>query len=316
MIRLRPFTNRDTPRLAELWRSCVETTGLVQPMTTLVFDQYILSKPYFDRTGLILAEDDSGLVGFAHAGFGPTENGQSLDYELGVTCMLLVHPRVDFLLVATELLAAAENYLRTNGAKVLYAGALHPLTPFYYGFYGGSEMPGVLDANGPLQSLLQASGYQPCSEIVIYQKEFATHKPYLDRRMMMIRRRYQVAIVDDPPYLNWWEACTQGDFERRHFQLLDNQRGNQVASASLRFFDLPGTGIASGGCGFTNLLVDPALRRQGLGIYLITEMLKYLQANQCLFLEAQTMATNVNAIALYEKMGYLKVGTGTAFRKS
>ena len=48
----------------------------MQPMSIAVLERYVLSKPTFDPQGLIVATDEDKLVGFAHAGFGPDEQGQ------------------------------------------------------------------------------------------------------------------------------------------------------------------------------------------------------------------------------------------------
>ena len=74
LIEYRAFRNTDPPQLAEIWRSNSTSRGLMQPMSTAVFERFVLSKPTFDRQGLVVAVDEDKIVGFAHAGFGPTED--------------------------------------------------------------------------------------------------------------------------------------------------------------------------------------------------------------------------------------------------
>jgi hypothetical protein len=64
LITFRTFRNSDPPRLAELWRSQPPQRGLMQPMSAGLFERLVLSKPYFDRDGLILAVNDDRIVGF------------------------------------------------------------------------------------------------------------------------------------------------------------------------------------------------------------------------------------------------------------
>lgn len=71
MIHFRSFRNTDPPALCEIWRSQPPRRGLVSSLSPMLLDRYVLSKPYFDREGLIVAEDDDRPIGFAHAGFGP-----------------------------------------------------------------------------------------------------------------------------------------------------------------------------------------------------------------------------------------------------
>ncbi len=156
MIRYRAFLNSDPPRLAEIWRACAGRGGLAQPVSTAMIELLVLAKQYFDREGVILALDDERPVGFAHAGFGPNETETDIATDLGVTLLVLTvpHPQQDA--IAEQLLARSEAYLRGRGAKVLYAGGIRPLNPFYWGLYGGSEPPGVPDSDRESQALFRA----------------------------------------------------------------------------------------------------------------------------------------------------------------
>ena len=59
-------------------------------MTSQVLESTVLSKPYFEREGLIVATEDDQVIGFVHAGFGPDANGARLDTSIGATSMLRV----------------------------------------------------------------------------------------------------------------------------------------------------------------------------------------------------------------------------------
>jgi len=314
VIHYRTFLNSDPPRLAELWRACTQYRSLLQPMTAGMYEALVFNKPYFDRAGLNIAEDEQGLLGFSHAGFGPSEDAATLDLDLGVTSLLLLHPRADAA-VGDELLNRAEVYLRSRGAKVLYGGSLRPLNPFYLGLYGGSELPGILDSDAALQRFYLGHGYREIDRVFVFRKQVSDYRALMDRRMMQIRRKIQIAIVEEPPAKSWWDACTQGEFERRQFQLLDHQMGKTLAVASLRNLDPPHAGIATGGCGLMELWVDPAHRREGYAAYLLNEVLRYLQEMGYVQLEAQTMQANAAAIAFYLKLGFVQADAGSVFRK-
>ncbi len=315
MILYRPFLNTDPPRLAEIWRSNAERRGLMQPMSALLFEQHVLSKPYFDRQGLLIATDESVPVGFAHAGFGPNAALSSLERDLGVTSLLVVHPTLQAQGIEQELLAHSENYLIGRGAKVLYGGSIFPLNPFYVGLYGGSEMPGILDSDASIQELFREQGYREIDRVLVFQRTVADFRAPVDRQLMQIRRRSQMAIVNEPPTHTWWQACTLGEFERTEYQLLDRTLGNTLASATFRNVDHPvgTTGLRT--TGLIDVHVDPGALRQGMATFLLAESMKQMQELGVGLVEAQTMERNTAAVALYKKLGFVQVDAGRVYRK-
>ncbi|MEX0977685.1 MAG: hypothetical protein WDZ48_02470, partial [Pirellulales bacterium] len=183
----RAFHNTDPPQLAEIWRSQQASRGLMQPMSVAVLDHYVLSKPTFDPRGLIVAVEDDKLVGFSHAGFGPSEDGSRLSTERGVTSVVMIRPDAEQA-VAGELLARSEAYLKGQGAKKLYGGGSYPLSPFYYGLYGGSEPSGVLDSDARTQAIFRESGYHEARRSLVLHRDLAGFRPLVDRQQMQIRR--------------------------------------------------------------------------------------------------------------------------------
>jgi GNAT superfamily N-acetyltransferase len=301
--------------LAELWRSCADRQSLVQPMTIATFEQSVLNKPYFEREGLWLALDEAQPMGFVHAGFGPNEDESSLSKELGVTSMLLVRPQPGRSDVAGQLLTHAENYLRGRGAKVLYAGGVRPLNPFYLGLYGGSELPGVLDSDAAMQDVFLSHGYREIDRTIIFQRSLSSFRAPIDRHQMQVRRRTQVAVVPEPPTRTWWEACTLGEFERVEFQLLDRTQGKQIATATVRPLENtpanPGVRVS----GLIDVQVDSSALHQGLATFLVSEALKELQQQGVAVVEAQTMHRNTAATGLYHKLGFTRIDGGAVYRK-
>ena len=152
-MRFRPFRNSDPPLLAKIWSRQPPHRGYARDVTAELLDIYVFSKPYFDRNGLIVAEDNGEVIGFAHAGFGPDEEMGNFSTDLGVTCMVMADPNVDFETLGPQLLAESESYLKRSGTKVMYGGGMYPLNPFYLGLYGGSESPGVLESDKPRLAL-------------------------------------------------------------------------------------------------------------------------------------------------------------------
>ena len=314
-MELRPFLNSDPPHLADIWRSQGRRPGLLQPLHTAHFEQFVLGKPYFDPRGLILAVDGVHRLGFVHAGFGPDESLREIDTDLGVTCMLMVRDEANFGELGPRLLRASEAYLQGRQAKVLYGGAIAPLNPFYFGLYGGSELPGVLDHETALQQLYLTSGYQVCTRVVILQCELATFRPSVQRKQLALARISEIREQIDAPASNWWEACVLSGFEILRFRAFRTADRSMVAEAVFRDLGPMTTLHGVRAAGLVRLEVNESARRQGWGSYLLGEALRRLYAIGFSLVEVQTMDYNSPALELYAKLNFRRTGSGTVFRR-
>jgi ribosomal protein S18 acetylase RimI-like enzyme len=315
VIRYRHFRNCDPPGIAEVWRIQPPLHGRIQPLSPLLLEYQIFSRPYFDHAGLIVAVDGETIVGFAHAGFGASDDRSALDHETGVVCQLLVAPREDRDDIVRELLTHAEAYLQERGAKLIYAGGIHPVNPFYLGLYGGSELPGVLASDAAMLSAF-ASGYREIDRVVLLERELASFRAPVDRRTMQVRRTYHIEATFDPPAANWWDACTYGSADRTRF-VLRQPRDTQV-SAMVTFWDMEPLASSWGvhAVGLVELVTLESLRRQGLAMFLIGEALRQLQAHGVQRCQVQAMQSNKAALALYKKLGFVEIDQGIVLRKS
>ena len=57
-----------------------------------------------------------------------------------------------------------------------------------------------------------------------------------------------------------------------------------------------------------NLAVSPVYRRQGIGQALVNSLVEYLQGNGIIALFLEVRVSNAQAIALYQKMGFIQIG--------
>lgn len=287
----------------------------MQPMSASLFADLVLSKPYFDNAGLIVALDDGQAVGFVHAGFGPNEDQSGLSTQWGVTSMLMVRPDHRRLGIGTELLARSEAYLRSRGAQVLYGGEIRPLIPFYLGLYGGSEMPGVLDSDADAQRRYRAAGYQAIDRVVILQRELGGFRPLVNRQQIQLRRQMSITAVPDPPSRSWWDACTYGQFNRERFDLSARSGGPVLATATAWFMEPLSMSWGVRSAGLVDLDVVASHRHQGLATFLLGETFQRLRDDGYALVEVQTMSQNEAARALYAKLGFNQIDQGVVFRK-
>jgi ribosomal protein S18 acetylase RimI-like enzyme len=315
MLTYRTFRNSDPPAIAALWRSRAGQPGLWQPVSPDLFEQLIFAKLYFEHPGLILAHDDNRLVGFAHAGFGPNADETWTSTETGVTCVVMIDPNCAEAEAAGGLLERCEDYLRTRGAKVLYAGGLESLAPFYIGLYGGSELPGVLDSDTAVRQVLLARGYCETDRTVIFRRELDGFESQIDRQQMQVRRQMQVEVTPDAPTNTWWEACTIGEFDLTRFDIVPRGGGSSVATAMFRSLEPSGTVGVGRAVGLIGLSVAAACHRRGLATFLLNEAFRQFLRQGIMHVETQSLETNFAVLGLFQKLGLQETGRAGVWKK-
>jgi ribosomal protein S18 acetylase RimI-like enzyme len=315
MLTYRTFRNTDPPKLASIWRSRAGQQALAQPISVDLLEQYVFAKLYFDYHGLILACDDGEAVGFAHAGFGPDDQEGGVCTEMGTTCLVLTRADCRKAELATGLLEQSEAYLRRQGAKVIYGGGIRPLNAFYFGLYGGSEMPGVLDTDRVAQGAYLARGYEEIDRTLVMQRDLSTFEAVVDRRQMQIRRQMVVEVAIDPPSRTWWEACVLGEFDLTRFALVPRGGGPPAAIATFRSMELTDSSSPGHIMALIDLVVAEAYRRRGLAVFLLSEAFRQFARQGITTIEAQAMQHNVAALGMYRKLNFQQIDQGSVFRK-
>jgi len=321
----RPFRNSDPPAIAEIWRSQPPQRGLLQPVSPQLLEHGIFSKMHFDPEGFIVATRDGQPVGFVHAGFGPNDSGSAIDPTLGTTHMLMLrktssdkkpsdHIQADHSL-ADDLLAASEEYLRSRGTQVIYAGGIRPLNSFYLGLYGGSEIPGVLQTDSVLAEACGRCSYREVDRVIVLQCDLARFRPPLSRGARQMKRTATVIETHDPPATTWWDACVWGSLQCDRFELVDKALKKEIARVS--FWDVQPLSASWGinTAGMFDLYVQPDWRRHGCASHLLGEVFRLFQRQGVTTVEAQTMASNEASLAFYNKLGFVEVDHGLIFRK-
>jgi GNAT superfamily N-acetyltransferase len=281
-------------------------------------DTHALGAVNFDAAGLIVAEKDGRIVGFVHAGFGPEIPVEGTPpfhvcCDMGTLAMLLVEPGPDELALASGLIHAGENYLRDKGAKVIYAGGLFPLNPYYWGIYGGSEGSGVLSRHETFHRAVVERGYEPAATTVLMEADLTAAEPR-DPRAVLIRRQTQIEFVDDATPVNWWQNLALGEFQLVKARLLEKAGGVEIAHAFA--WDMSWFGRRDGRAriGLIDLYVAPEHRGKGFGRFLVADVFRQARENMVTRVAVQTSSTNEPALALYASLGFEPVDAATLYR--
>jgi GNAT superfamily N-acetyltransferase len=319
-IRYRTFRNTDPPHLVDIWRSQPPERALMQPASVALFDMLLFAKQYFDPAGLVLAFDGEVPVGFGHAAFGSTDDGRRIDRTLGVTHLVMVRPHYQGRGIGSQLLIRCEEYLRREGAQVLYAGGVGHLNGFYLGMYGGSELPGVLDSSVYAQKLFLKNDYREIDRVHVLHRDLMTFRPPIDRRLMPLRRNATMRFDYDPPSPNWWHASTYGCFNLVRYALMLKvpTQSTPIEAAAATFWMME-TFTRSWGvhaAGLIDVQTRPELQRQGIATFLLGEAFHHLRSEGTTLVETQTMVHNAAALGLYKKLGFTPADQGAVYRKA
>jgi ribosomal protein S18 acetylase RimI-like enzyme len=315
VVHYRTFRNTDPPGLVAIWNEALTGRGTVQLRGSSALERFVFAKPYFDPAGLLIAEEDGELLGFAHAGFGPNESETALCRNTGVLCALAVRPSHRGHGIGAELLQRGENYLRAAGAKELFVGAMRPVNPFYLALYGGSDLPGILASDTLAEPFLLHQGYQVWQTCLVFQRKLDKAINMADARFVAHRRQYEVRALPQIPLGTWWQECVLGPLEPVEFRLEEAQGNCTVARAAAWEMEGFSWRWNQPAVALTDLAVREDLQRQGLAKYLLAQILRYLKDQYFGVVEAQVLESNEPAIKLFHSLGFEEIDRGRVYRR-
>jgi ribosomal protein S18 acetylase RimI-like enzyme len=300
--------------LVEVWNAAFTGRGAVRLQGPAWLEYFLFSKPYFDPQSVIVACADRQIVGFAQAGFGPTDTENALDPGAGVLCLLGVAPSHRGQGIGSELLRRAEAYLSGQGKPDLFAGPMYPLNPFTFGLYGGSYSPGFLDSDPQARPFLEHRGYAVERTCLVFQRSMQKPLIVSDGRFAAHRLRYE---IQSHPFqeATWWQECILGPVELHEYCLRDKLTGLTAARALLWEMETYTGRWNEHAVGITDLVVPDDLRRQGLAKFLLAQVLRYLSDQFFSIVEIQTLAENIAAIEMLRNLDFQQVDAGHIYRR-
>jgi ribosomal protein S18 acetylase RimI-like enzyme len=304
----RAFRNTDPPRLVQVWNGAFQGRSAVTLRTATPLERFVLSKPYFDPAGLILAEEDGQCVGFIHAGMLEGEPD-------GVISLIAVRPAYQRRGIGRELLRLGEEYLRGGGARAIFAGAARGCNPFYFGLYGGAVCSGFLLSDAAAEPFFLNHGYRVAQTLLVLQRPLDMSLRIVDPRFTLVRNSCQIRL-QTPRQLSCREQeCTIGVVEPVEFRLEDKSTG--TVKCRTLMWEMEGFTNRWGApaVGLLDYQTDPASRRLGLGKYLLATILKQLQDQYFQVVEVHIDESNEPAKSFLSQLGFEQVDVSRSYQK-
>jgi ribosomal protein S18 acetylase RimI-like enzyme len=312
-IQFRSFHNTDPPKLVKLWLECGLGRGAADDLTCDAFEQYVLSQPYFEKAGLIVAELEGNFVGYAHAGFGCNQSETSLCHEAGSICAVMVSPQHRRRGIGRQLVSHAEQFLRDSGANRIYFGAAAPRNPFYVGMYGGSEPAGFLESDENVIPFAQALGLVEVERLAIFQRNMNDSRDPIGLRLMRNKRRYQLRLEMVDSAMSWWWTTRFGRLDSVTAILEPKSGGTPVAHAKCYGLDLYISKWGQRAVGIGDVLVPDEHRRSGYAQTLLVELCNRMKRELVTLIDAQATESDAASIELLRSSGFSRVDTGIVF---
>lgn len=318
-ITVRSFNNFDVEAMVKFWNEAQYPQYRFCPISLDLMEQMVFAKAYFDPRGLKVAFKGKELVGFAHAGFGPNDRYNSVDYRCGCIPMICYKDSPDCEILLAALLDSCEQYLLSFGVQQIQLGALYPMAPFYLGLMRTSDLPGIFWEEAKLIGLAEKRGYRCGSRVNHYSRETEGLEWAYTQQMRDMRRRFQVSVEYCPTPSNWWNSIAMNGITWSHFSLKDREQQDYRAPGSVAHCSLWALDDLSkrspATVGMSHFYVIPSMRNQHLALFMLTEIMRSLTEQHIDRIQVQINADQFEAINLVEKRGFVKFNESVIFVK-
>lgn len=316
MIEYRRFRNSDPPHIRRLWREGGLGRGAATALDADSLESVVFAQAYFDREGLIVATDGDRIVGFVHAGFGPSADEQRLSPAEGTIHAVIVAPSHRRQGIGRELVQRAEAYLLSRGATAIFGGPAPPRDAFYVGIYGGSQPAGFLDSDSLAQPFFTALGYEPHQRRMIFQRSLEEKGEPVGLRLMSVRRSTKLGSVPTPQPQSWWTQTRFSHLDTVTLALLPKTGGQPVAEVTVVGLDHYLASWNQRAIGLVNLHVPEAHRRKGYAQALLVEVCRRVKNDLITLAESHVSEGNTAGIKTLQSAGFRQVDAGVVYRRN
>jgi len=310
VVEYRTFRNTDPPRLVAVWNEVFTQRGASRLTNNNLLERFVLAKQLLDPKGLIVAEVDGECAGYVHAALSQHAFNPQ---KVGVTCALAVRPSYRRKGIGSELLKRSEEYLRGQGAEIISAGGHWPNNPFYLGLYGGCESPGFLISDALAEPFFLKHGYRADQKIIVLHRILDQPTKMFDPRFVSMKQRFELEFGSPRRLLSWWHECVHGYLDPLQFTLKDKQTGALAARTLVWEMDPFSIRWQRPTVGIFDFEVNESCRRQSVGRFFLSLIMKYIQDQFFTLVEIQLEDTNNHGLQFLRSLDFMHVDTGYVY---
>ena len=293
MLSVRPFTNKDSGFIVEIWmEKSREYPDFFAPMSLDLLEGQVLGNPLFDAKGFLFVFDGDRPVGFIHAAFSPNPQGDDLSYETGILFSPIIRPgRGDREEIAETLILAGENYFRSHGTSRWYAGGYANGSPFYMGLYGRCNPEGIFVKDQFILETFYKLGYRLFAESRRFRLDLANFQSIISPKIYKASLKYIVRRIPCWKAPNWWTANIYRNFQTIEWNVFDRDNHTLfpelVAGALFHKMQKPIYSRFFPDHNATHFILDyigvvEGALRQGIASFLLTTIFNELKADSVL----------------------------------
>lgn len=314
---IRSFLNTDTPQLSKLWLDHHSAFHSNSTCSVSVWDQCVLSKPFFDRNYLALAvADDNKALGFIHFGFASNLTGSRASDANTILHNICISQSKDEDNIAAGLLLHAQDTLKLQGATHITALGTTERSAFYLGIGDGDNLMGVVARDARTQRWLTHAGFLPTRPMECWELDLSSFRPPMDRLQIGIRRTCTVGRLLDEDSNQWWLSSVLGHCEQVRFNLVLRSPPKVENEIMFWYPDPTSSEIDSSVVRLWLPAVPASEEARERFIYLMAESLRQLQQERKHAVRTYASADQQPTITLLLRLGFRSTEHGMVFMKN
>lgn len=315
--KIRTFLNTDSPVLSSIWAAHHAAYKSQSKCPVHIWDQCILSKPFFRSDHLALACDDANLpVGFVHFGFGSNPGGNRISDAQTLIHKICVVPGENEDAIAAELLQFAQRTLKTLGANSCTAMGSMERQAFYLGVADRDNLMGVPVRDSRTQRWLATAGFAAIRPTECWELDLLSFRPPMDRTQIGIRRTCTVGrLIDEELHHSWWLSSVLGHCEQIRFNLVLRSPPKVDNELLFWFPDPTLVGVDSTVVRLWMPSIPQSEESRERFIYLMAESLRQIQQERKIAVRTFASPDQQPTVTLLQRLGFRSVDHGVVYAK-